>query len=82
MLVNLKASFIHLTLQTGKISLNRSARFMYKLYQQDFRIRPTYVFFEKLSQDKIYCLSLVPIYIGKINLIKRKYFPLKSRNRP
>ena len=36
----------NLTLQTEKISLNRSTGFMYKLYQQDFRIIPTYVFIE------------------------------------
>ena len=38
---------VHLTLQTGKISLNRSAEFMYKFYQQNFRIIPTYVIVEK-----------------------------------
>ena len=53
----------------------------YKLYQQNFRTIPTYVFVGKLSQcDKCWS-SLVHTHTRKINLIYWKYFPLKNWNR-
>ena len=51
----------------GKISLNRSPMFMYKLYQQDFRVITKYLLIEKLSQFDKYCLCLVHTYIQKIS---------------
>ena len=43
---------------------------MYKFYQHDFRIIPTYVIVEKLSQYDKYWLNLVHIYIREITLIE------------
>ena len=41
--------------------------FMYKLYQQDFRVITKYLLIEKLSQFDKYCLCLVHTYIKKIS---------------
>ena len=63
---------VHCTfnLQMGKVSLNWFTGFMYKPYQHNFRIIPTYVSVGKLSQCDKYWLSLVHTYIRKINLIE------------
>ena len=63
-----------------KIPLNRSTGFMYKLYQNDLKIVPTFVFADNLSQCDKYCLRLVNTNVREIDLIEQKHFPLKTRN--
>ena len=68
--ISLSQSKCWFSFADAKNIINRSPGFMYKLYQQDFRIIPTQVFVEKLSHCDKYWFSLVQTYLREINLLE------------
>ena len=66
--------YIHLTFQTEKISLNRSAGLTYKLYPHE--LRTIYALIEELSQCNKYWLSLVHTRGPQIVNIANCFSPL------